>query len=115
MLNSVVDQLVYLLLVVGQSHHTKAQQRNLFARTLLLAIGHAVLSHSIGTLRRYRTEILGKHLQRLHHRHCECGTHTLSYLLEKRATTHVGVWILFFHSLIVFELVLSSYHVVSGQ
>ena len=41
--DGIVHQPVHFLLIVRQSHHAKAQQRDLFAGAVLHAIGHAVL------------------------------------------------------------------------
>ena len=43
-LNGIIYELVHLILIVGQSHHAEAQQRDLFARTILRAVGHAFRS-----------------------------------------------------------------------
>ena len=86
MFDGIIYQLVYLLLIVRQSHHAKTKQRDLLARTMLYTIGHTAN-------RRTFLFILSKCTQRAHytrsHSHACAHTNTA----QKVATTHVSFFL----------------------
>ena len=90
MLNGVVHQTVHLILIVGQAHHTKAQQRDLLARAVLHTVGHTILHHLF--------LVIGKSLERFHshQRHSRAGTD--AHTPQELTATHV---FLFLHHLVL--------------
>ena len=80
-LDGIVHQLVHLILIVRQTHHTKAQERNLLARAVLHTIRHTTGSHLL--------LVLCEHAERLHHAHTHNSTCAHSQLAQKLSAAHL--------------------------
>ena len=81
MLYGIVHQLIHLVLIIGQTHHTESQEGYLFTRPVLYAVGHTILNSLF--------VFLCKSTQRLHGHQGHCRSCADAEPLQKLSTVHV--------------------------